>query len=413
MSFSLRTFTLPHPKILVLTTSYPSHSEDWAGVFIAKLMAAIKERGYTITVVAPAVPGFHGRHIVDGIETIRFGYFFPRSLERLTAGAGGIPENISGSLLAKIQLFPMMAKFLATALSASRSTDIVYANWLGAGIIGAAVNFLRGNPLVVSFRGDDGYLARDRLLWKCFAKWVIGRAWALAPVSKELLDIMVALGAPPAKCYLPKFGVDTELFQPPHGPRRKSDSVRVLYVGSLIPKKGLQDLIEALSDPEFIGVRLSVIGDGYYAANLKSLSEATGMKDRIEWLGIRKPQEVANAMRGADILCLPSHTEGTPNVVREAMASGLAVVATRVGGIPDLVQHGAAALLYDPGDINGLRACLRTLAANEDLRERLGKTGRELVVKSGSTWDSTAAEFDKLFRLLIEKNVETRKCKSP
>lgn len=393
----------------MLTTTYPSHSEDWAGVFIAKLMAAVKERGYTVTVVAPATPDFHGRRIVDGIETIRFSYFFPRSFERLTAGAGGIPENLAGSLLAKLQLLPMMTAFLVHALFASRSSNIVYANWLGAGIIGAAINLLTGSPLVVSFRGDDGYLARDRLLWKLLTKWVIRRAGAVAPVSKELLDIMVALGAPSTKCYLPRFGVDTELFQPSRDPRRNTEKVRILYVGSLIQKKGLQDLIVALSGEEFTGLSLVVVGDGYYAPNFKALSQTCGLEDRIQWRGILKPREVADVMRDSEILCLPSHTEGTPNVVREAMASGLPVIATRVGGIPDLVREGVTALLYEPHDIDGLRDCLKTLARDEKLREQYGKAGRELLVKSESTWDSTAAEFDKLFRLLMEQNSDTRK----
>lgn len=407
--FSLRTFTLQHPGILVLTTSYPSHPDDWAGVFIAKLAVAIKKRGYRVTVVAPATPDFHGRRTLDDIETIRFGYFLPRSLERLTAGAGGIPENLAESFLAKLQLFPMMMAFLARALFESRSSDILYANWIGAGIIGAAVNLLRGNPLVVSFRGDDGYLARDRLLWRILTRWVIRRAVVVTAVSQDLMDIMVSVGAPASKCCLPRFGVDMELFRPPDQPRRNLEKVRVLFVGSLIPKKGLQDLIVALSEPEFMHVSLMVVGDGFYASPLKSLCETSGLKERTQWRGILKPGDVAEAMRDADILCLPSHTEGSPNVVKEAMASGLPVVATRVGGIPDMVQQGITALLYEPGDIEGLRTCLRIMTRDPRLREQYGRTGRELLVESGSSWDSTAEEFDGLFRRLLEQHPRMRK----
>ncbi len=74
-------------KVLVLTTSYPSHEEDPSGVFIAKLLAAIHRRGYSIKVVAPSDGTFYGRRKIGGIETVRFGYFWPRSLERLTRGA--------------------------------------------------------------------------------------------------------------------------------------------------------------------------------------------------------------------------------------------------------------------------------------------------------------------------------------
>src|SRR5208337_2210139 len=176
-------------KVLVLTTSYPSHEEDPSGVFIAKLLAAIRRRGYSVKVVAPSDGTFYGHRNIGGIETVRFGYFWPRSLERLTRGAGGIPENMNHSLLARLQLFPMMIGFFFVSVAQSRGADIVYANWLGAGIIGALVNLFTRKPLVVSFRGDDGYLARDRFIWRTLTKWVVGRASMVAPVSGELLAI--------------------------------------------------------------------------------------------------------------------------------------------------------------------------------------------------------------------------------
>jgi hypothetical protein len=92
------------PSILVLTTSYPSHETDPSGVFIAKLSAGIKRRGYSIKVVAPSDGTFYGHRDLGGIETIRFGYFLPRSLERLTRAGGGIPENMKQSFLARLQL---------------------------------------------------------------------------------------------------------------------------------------------------------------------------------------------------------------------------------------------------------------------------------------------------------------------
>ncbi len=116
--------------------------------------------------VAPSNGAFHGRRVLDGIETVRFGYFWPRSLERLTKGGGGILENMAESLLARLQVLPMMLAFVIVTLREICNAEAVYANWLGAGIVGAVVNFLTRTPLVVSFRGDDGYLARDRWVWR-------------------------------------------------------------------------------------------------------------------------------------------------------------------------------------------------------------------------------------------------------
>jgi glycosyltransferase involved in cell wall biosynthesis len=383
-----------------LTTSYPSSEQDPSSIFIARLLAAIRKRGYSIKVVAPSDGTFHGRREVYGIETARFGYFFPRSLERLTRAGGGVPENLAKSVLARIQLFPMMSAFLIASLKESRGYDLIYANWLGAGIIGAIVNLFTGKPLVVSFRGDDGYLARERLSWWAATRWVCERASFLAPVSGELLRILVELGAPEQKCRLPRFGVDVEMFHPSDSPSAGRDEVRVIFVGSLIPRKGLHDLLEAMADPRLSNIVLDVVGDGYFGAELKAMSARLGLGSRAAWRGALSQAEVARLMRSSDLLCLPSYMEGRPNVVNEAMASGVPVISTRIGGVPDMIVHGETGLLFDAGNVEELRQCLHILAADPGLRDRMGKNGRELLIRSGVSWDATAEDFDAIFASL-------------
>ena len=397
------------PTILVLTTSYPSDADDPSGIFIAKLLAAVKRRGYAVKVVAPTNGVFHGSRELDGIETVRFGYFWPRSLERLTTGGGGIPENMAESLLARLQVFPMMLVFLLVALRQVGGSDLIYANWLGAGIVGAILNRLTGKPLVVSFRGDDGYLARDRYLWRVLTRWVTRRAGIVAPVSGELLRIIRELGVPEEKCRLPRFGVDTDMFHPASRKPEPREDVTVLFVGSLIDRKGLHDLLKALVDPDFTRVRLTVVGDGPNAARLKDMANRLGLTERIDWKGIIPPAEVAQLMRSSDILCLPSYMEGRPNVVNEAMASGLPVVVTRIGGVPDMVKEGDTALLFKPGDVEGLRQSLRRLVEDSELRRTMGRAGHQFLMRSGVSWDSTAEEFDLLFASLMKKETKTDK----
>ncbi len=399
----LQKSNVKRPRLLALTTSYPSDEDDPSGVFIAKLLRAIKDRGYPVKVVAPSNGSFYGRRSLDGIDTVRFGYFRPRSLEKLTRGSGGIPENMERSFLARLQLLPMMAAFLYIALREAGDTEIVYANWLGAGIIGALVNLFTGRPFIVSFRGDDGYLARDRLFWRVLTKWVSRRSSVIAPVSGEILRIMLDLGLPAEKCHLPRFGVDTEMFHPTSSPRDPGEDVRLLFVGSLILRKGLHDLLEALSDPALDRVRLIVVGDGPLASRYAALCNRFGLRNRTEWKGAVSPAEVARLMRSSDLLCLPSYMEGRPNVVNEAMASALPVIATRIGGIPDMVEEGETAFLYDPGNVEELREHIRTLVADGELRNRMGRAGHEFLISSGVSWDSTAEEFDLLFSRLMEQ----------
>lgn len=397
-----RVYVLQKPFILVLTTSYPSHEEDPSGVFIARLLASIMKRGYEIGLVAPSDGTFYGRRVIDGIETVRFGYFWPRSLEKLTRAGGGIPENMSKSFLARFQILPMMVSFLIVSLKEARRCDLIYANWIGAGIIGALLNLFTRKPLVVSFRGDDGYLARDRVLWRFLTKWVSRRAAVVAPVSGELLQILADLGVPDKKCRLPRFGVDTKMFRPATHRIEHRDMIRLLFVGSLIPRKGLHDLLKALADPAFNKLVLEVVGDGYYRQQLKVMCEELGLQHRTHWRGMLPPEQVARVMRASDLLCLPSYMEGRPNVVNEAMASGIPVVATRIGGIPDMILEGETGLLFEPGSIEGMRKCLRTLIGDDELRKRMGRAAHEFLIEAGVSWDSTAQEFDAIFSRLIK-----------
>ncbi|MEW6531336.1 MAG: glycosyltransferase [Thermodesulfobacteriota bacterium] len=389
------------PRLLVLTTSYPANEADPLSAFIARLLVALDKRGYRATVVAPSDGTFFGKQTLFGIETLRFGYFWPRSLLRLTRGAGGIPETLNQSWLARAQLVPMMAVFLLVSLGRARGCDVIYANWLGAGLIGAIVNLLTGKPLVVSFRGDDGYLARDRWLWRLLTKWVSARAAAIAPVSEEIGAILVDLGISGDKIHLPRFGVDTEMFHPANNDDRKTGT-RLLFVGSLIPKKGVQDLLAALAHFSLNHISLDVVGDGFHRAELEATARRLGLVDRVQWLGMRPPEEVAELMRQADILCLPSYTEGKPNVVREAMASSLAVIASRVGGIPEMVKDRETALLHEPGNVEDLRRCLSELVQDEGVRKRMAAAGYESIIRSGITWETTADDFDRIFEDILK-----------
>ncbi|MGO8878878.1 MAG: glycosyltransferase [Desulfomonilaceae bacterium] len=389
-------------KILVLTTTYPANETDWSGAFIHSLVLAIQRRGFEVEVIAPSNGQSYGPQFIDGVHVSRFAYFWPRSLERLTKGAGGIPENMSKSILAKFQIAPMMVIFVLRTLIAVRRFDVIYANWIGAGLVGALVSRISGKPMVVSFRGDDGYLARDNRLWRMFTKWVLRQSSFVTTVSSELLKIMRDLGADPARSTLPRFGVDTKVFYPAPRTENSDGRVRIIFVGSLIPKKGLQDLINAMGNPEFRNTSLTIVGDGYYSENLKDLAREK-LKNHCEifWKGITPPREVAKLMRQSDILVLPSYTEGSPNVVKEAMASGLPVIGTRVGGVPDLVSHGKTGLLYEPGDVEALRECLFKLVKDGNMSVEMGRLSKKKLDQGALNWDTTAADFESIFLRVI------------
>jgi glycosyltransferase involved in cell wall biosynthesis len=123
-------------------------------------------------------------------------------------------------------------------------------------------------------------------------------------------------------------------------------------------------------------VRLTIVGDGPERGALEAQARALGVADRVAFEGAVAHQRIASYLHRADVFCLPSYAEGVPTVLMEAMASGLAVVATRVYGIPELVEDGRSGLLVPPAE------ALARLAENAEMRAALGAAARDRVTST-------------------------------
>lgn len=164
------------------------------------------------------------------------------------------------------------------------------------------------------------------------------------------------------------------------------------FVGSLYRLKGLHDLVEALPlVSRRLGqpVRLRVVGPAPasatgadYVRQLRLRAEALHVAQQIEWLGAQTETEVADALAQSDVLVLPSYEENAPMCVAEAMAAGVPVVATRVGGIPQWVRDGEDGLLVEPGDTAALADALTKTLTDDALRRRMGRAGRAKAMKN-------------------------------
>ena len=161
------------------------------------------------------------------------------------------------------------------------------------------------------------------------------------------------------------------------------DAQVVLYAGALIAHKGVAVLLDAFA--ELVGdvptAALWFVGDGLDAADLKSSVSARGLCG-VRFLGQRSPDELAGFYRRARVVAIPSlWLENAPLVAIEAAAHGRAVVASRVGGLPELVQDGKTGFLFDRGDSAGLAKRLRLVLTDRCLAETLGATGREQIAQ--------------------------------
>lgn len=166
-----------------------------------------------------------------------------------------------------------------------------------------------------------------------------------------------------------------------------SDSPRFLSVGQLKEKKGFGFLIEAyrMLAEQGVDFRAEIIGEGPLRKRLQEAVDRAGLEDRVQLRGALPHSDVKEAYRWADLFVLPCVTasdgdrDGIPNVILEAMASGLPVVSTRHSGIPEAVEDGTSGLLIPPADSVSLAAALARLAADPELRRQYGEAGRKLV----------------------------------
>lgn len=162
-------------------------------------------------------------------------------------------------------------------------------------------------------------------------------------------------------------------------PERAPGAMHLVYVARLTPLKGGRPLIAAMAAlrESHPNIRLTVVGDGPDRAHLEAAARPLG--DAVRFAGYLSQDEVAEVLADADAFCLPSFAEGVPVSLMEAMAAGLPVIASRITGIPELIEDGASGLLIPASDTRALTRAIARLADDPDLRRRMGDAGRAQV----------------------------------
>lgn len=231
--------------------------------------------------------------------------------------------------------------------------------------------WLRQRVVAHFHAGDfDHYYERQSEFGKRFIVAGLRRSNKLIAVSQASAQRLSEL-LPNANIVMIPNGIKVQDFAPIQ--RQRDAFVRLLFVGGMGKLKGERDLLRAMQIAVERAPQLRISMLGYGAETVESLCDEYGLRARIEHLGPVLHVERASFFRRADIFVLPSYGEGMPMSVLEALAAGLPIIATNVGGIPELIMHGAEGFLIAPGNVTELAEHLVTLANDAALRVRMAR----------------------------------------
>jgi N-acetyl-alpha-D-glucosaminyl L-malate synthase BshA len=241
-------------------------------------------------------------------------------------------------------------------------------------------------------------------------KYVLQTADQVTTVSEGLRSVAAQLTETKGDIRVIYTGVDTNRFRatgsPKEGRQRlqlEPDTPHVLFIGRLTRLKGVFDLVKAFADlTKRYQARLLLVGDGAGRQNVSDCIEQLDLGQQVKFVGRIDHASIPEWLNAADILVLPSHGEGLPNAVLEAMSSERAVVASDVGGIPELITDGVNGLLVPPAEPRALSTAISSLITDPGSCQQMGRRGRETVLER-FTWDRHAAEVYATYRDVISR----------
>ncbi len=258
-------------------------------------------------------------------------------------------------------------------------------------------------PLVVHFHGFDTYKKDHLQKLKIQYEKVFEYAKALIVVSKDMEKQLLKLGAAPSKVFCNVYGVDVTKFKKNEDVASSHD---VLFVGRFVEKKAPQLSILAFQKvlKTIPNAKLYMVGDGALLNECKNLIEKLKIQESVILLGVKSHLEVAEMMQKSRIYIQHSivpksgDSEGTPNSILEAQASGIPVVSTKHGGIPDVVIHGKTGFLVEENDVDGMARHIEELLLDEKLAIEMGNNARQNIIQNFDLNDSVAKLKSILFK---------------
>lgn len=393
-------------KICYVLNQFPELSQT----FVIRQIIHLLEQGHQVDVIA-ARPGAEASHheslwrraVSFGLDRRTLYTGMPDNLVRRALRGAALmlrrgsrhPGIVATGLDARrFGWFAVTGSLLAMGLPLAgerRRYDAIVAHFGPQGVLAQALREMHilDGPLVTFFHAYD-LTSAPRLAGRHMYRRLFERGELQLAISQRGAELLRRLGAAPEKIGVHHMGVSPVIFHPPSEPRARGprEAARVVSIGRLVAKKGFDGGLRAVANANARGARLeySIYGSGPLSRTLDQAIDRLGLRGTARLCGPASQDALAEVLRSSDIFLAPSITsrdgdeEGIPIVLMEAMASGLAVVATDSGGVAELVAHDRSGLLVAEHDIAAMARALARLSASPQLAQQLGQAGRQRVL---------------------------------
>ncbi len=388
-------------KVLVVGSVYPRFEEDNEVPWLRKSVATLQSAGVEVEVMAPSYKGLKS-HTIDGVPVHRFRYA-PKKLEILTHDEGA-PTKMAKHPSMQLLAIPYCISgfFKCLWLAKTKKFDIIHAHWpFPHALIALGACKLFRIPLVLNFHGAELLLIRKKKWIRPIMKFIIGQANAIFANSRFTASKISALRA--TKIEWSPYGspLSSGKIPPPH---TRGDRYKILFVGRHIERKGIEYLIQAakLLDPQKFEVR--IVGKGNLTESLKNLAQKLST-DNVTFTGPLSPDDLRKEYQKSNCFVLPAivdskgDTEGLGVVLIEAMQYGLPVIASDVGGIPDVVVNGETGILVPEKNPEALAQAFQKIESDPAYEAKLLK-GAEKRINDCFCWEKIAQKQIAIYKHL-------------
>jgi glycosyltransferase involved in cell wall biosynthesis len=393
-------------RVLSLSCVYPNPSDPGLGLFVRSRLEQVAKLA-DVKVIAPvAVLDYSrtkdrwigSRGIPKSAPDQRPEVIYPRWLYPPYGGA-------ANSVLLFLQLLGGIRKLRRTFPFEVIDAHFAHPDGTAAALLAACI----GCPFTITLRGNETmhaqYPFRMRLM-----RWALKRAARVIAVSERLRQFAISMGVDPQRAVTIPNGINSSLFYPRDRTESRirhgipANRTVVLSTGALIERKGHHRTVQALGNLRGKGIdaELLIAGsagrEGIYEEQIRRTTRETGMEDRVRFVGQVTPETLAELMSAADVFCLASTREGWPNVVHEAMACGAPIVATDVGGVPDMVPSREYGFVVQAGNAAALEEALERAIGNKWDRAKISQWAHS------RSWEQVGRETFEQLQLAAGRN---------